>query len=48
VGGTIMKIVSTILVALMFFIGGVVTLYGLFLGAVGILNAWLNKKGKKK
>lgn len=43
-----MKIVSTILVALAVFTGGVVTLYGLFLGFVGILNAWLNKKGRRK
>lgn len=43
-----MKIISTILIALMAFIGGVAALYGLFLGAVGILNAWLNKKGRRK
>lgn len=43
-----MKIVSTILVALMAFIGGVAALYGLFLGVVGVFNAWLNRKGRKK
>lgn len=43
-----MKIISTILIALMAFIGGVIVLYGLFLGFVGIFDAWLNKKGKKK
>jgi hypothetical protein len=43
-----MKIISTILVALMFFIGGVAALYGLFLGIIGIFDAWLGRKGRKK
>jgi hypothetical protein len=43
-----MKIISSILIALTAVIGTVVMLYGLFLGAVGIFDAWLNKKGRKK
>lgn len=43
-----MKIITNILIALLAVVGVVAALYGLFLGAVGILNAWLNKKGRKK
>ena len=43
-----MKIITNILVALLAVVGTVVMLYGLFLGVVGIFNAWLNKKGRKK
>lgn len=43
-----MKIISTVLIALMAFIGGVTVLYGLFLGVVGIFDAWLNRKGRRK
>lgn len=43
-----MKIISTILIALISFIGVVVALYGLFLGTVGIFDTWLNRKGRKK
>ena len=42
------KIITSIVIALMAVVGIVVMLYGLFLGAVGIFDAWLNKKGKKK
>lgn len=43
-----MKIITNILIALAVFIGGVITLYGLVLGVVGIFDAWLNRKGRKK
>lgn len=43
-----MKIITNILVALLVAVGAVAALYGLFLGVVGIFNAWLNKKGRKK
>ena len=43
-----MKIISTILIALMAFIGGVIALYGLFLGVIGIFDAWLSRKGRRK
>lgn len=42
------KIIVSIFVALMAVVGIVVMLYGLFLGAVGIFDAWLGRKGKKK
>ena len=42
------KIIVSILIALTAVVGIVVMLYGLFLGAVGIFDAWLNKKGRKK
>lgn len=42
------KIIVSIFVAIMAVVGIVVMLYGLFLGTVGIFDAWLNKKGKKK
>jgi hypothetical protein len=43
-----MKIITNILIALLAVVGVVVALYGLFLGTVGILNAWLNRKGRRK
>ena len=43
-----MKIITNILIALLAVVGVVAALYGLFLGAIGIFNAWLNRKGKKK
>jgi hypothetical protein len=43
-----MKIISTILLALIAFIGGVAALYGLSLGVIGIFDAWLGRKGRKK
>ena len=43
-----MKIISTILLALVIFIGGVAALYGLFLSVIGIFDAWLGRKGRKK
>ena len=43
-----MKIITNILVALLAVVGVVAALYGLFLGVIGIFNAWLNRKGRKK
>lgn len=43
-----MKIITNILIAFAVFIGGVVALYGLVLGVIGIFDTWLNRKGKKK
>lgn len=43
-----MKIITNILVALLAVVGVVAALYGLVLGVVGIFNAWLNKKGRRK
>lgn len=42
-----MKIIASILIALVALIGGVAALYGLFLGVIGIFDAWLGRKGRK-